>query len=266
MGAFDFTHALLRAPGRSVTHGLRDGDHAGPAFEDVAHEHAAYAGALKRLGLVVETLDPLEEFPDSIFVEDPALVFGEGAVLLNPGAPSRAGEAAQIAPVLEARFPQVLRLSGGYVDGGDVLTTPDEVLIGLSARTDRTGAAALIEALAVLGRKGRIVATPPGVLHFKTGCSMIDEETVAVIAALDDPAIFGSLRRMVIPDAEAAGANLLRVRDHVLVGEGFPHTRELVERHGLPTIALPVAAIGRIDAGLSCMSLRWQALENLQEL
>jgi dimethylargininase len=241
-----------------VTQGLRDGDHEGPAYADVVREHTAYAETLAALGLAVEILEPLEAFPDSIFVEDPALVFGEGAVLLNPGAPTRAGEAAEIAPVLERLFPQVLTLAGGHVDGGDVLVAPDEVLIGLSARTDRAGAEALITALEMLGRKGRVVETPAGVLHFKTGCGLIDEETVAVVVELDDASIFGSLRRVVVPSDEAAGANLLRVRDTVLLGEAFPRLRELVEKHGVATRALPVSEIGKIDAGLSCMSLRWR--------
>lgn len=259
MSAFDFTHALLRAPATSVTQGLRDGDHAGPAYDDVAREHAAYAAALRELGLQVDILPALEAYPDSVFVEDPALVFGDGAILLRPGAPTRAGEVSVIAPELAARFERVLSITTGHVDGGDVLVTPAEVLIGLSARTDETGAKALIAALAQLGRKGRVVVTPPGVLHFKTGCGLIDEETVAVIAELDDQEMFGSLRRVVIPAEEAAAANLLRVRDTVLVGEAFPKTRELVESLGASTMALPVSEIGKIDAGLSCMSLRWKA-------
>lgn len=259
MGAFDFTHALLRSPARTVTDGLRDGDHAGPAYADVAREHAAYAAALKDLGLVVEVLPPLEAYPDSIFVEDPALVFGEGAILLNPGAPTRAGEVGEIAPELAKRFDHVLSIGEGHVDGGDVLVTPSEVLIGLSARTDRKGANALLAALAGLGRKGRMVATPPGVLHFKTGCGMIDEETVAVIPELDDNYLFGRLRRLVLPEDEKPAANLLRIRDTILIGEGFPKTRKMIEDMGIETRALPVSEIAKIDAGLSCMSLRWQA-------
>ena len=73
MGFFDFTNALLREPATSVTDGLRDGDHDGPGYDDVARDHAAYAAALRELGLEVELLPPLEAFPDSIFVEDPAL-------------------------------------------------------------------------------------------------------------------------------------------------------------------------------------------------
>ena len=137
--------------------------------------------------------------------------------------------------------------------------TPSEVLIGLSARTDRKGANALIAALAGLGRKGRMVATPPGVLHFKTGCGMIDEETVAVIPELDDNYLFGRLRRLVLPEDEKPAANLLRIRDTILIGEGFPETRKLIEGMGIETRALPVSEIAKIDAGLSCMSLRWQA-------
>lgn len=258
MSLFDFTHALLRAPAQSVTEGLRAGDHPGPIYADVAREHGAYAAALRGLGLTVEVLPPLEDYPDSLFVEDPALVFGEGAILLNPGAPSRAGEVAQLAPELEARFDRVVALAAGHADGGDVLVTPGEVLIGLSARTDQRGAHALVAALAELGRRGRVVATPPGVLHFKTGCGLVDEETVVVIPELDDPALFGPLRRVVVPAEEAAGANLLRIRDRVLLGEGYPRLRELVERLGVPTVPLQVSAIGMIDAGLSCMSLRWR--------
>lgn len=260
MSAFDFTHAIVREPAQSVTDGLRDGDHAGPSHDAVKREHGAYVATLRELGLEVEVLPALEAYPDSIFVEDPALVFSEAAILLRPGAPTRAGEVAEIAPELEARFERVLTLGDGFVDGGDVLTTPDEVLIGLSARTDAAGAKSLIAALAQLGKQGRVVKTPPGVLHFKTGCGLIDEGTVAIAAALDDAEMFGDLKRMVLPAGEEAAANILRVRDTVLIGEGFPETREMIERHGVTTLALPISEISKIDAGLSCMSLRWRSV------
>jgi dimethylargininase len=89
---FDFDSAILRTPATSVVHGLRAHDRGNPIFEAVLAEHAAYAAALEAAGLRVELLEPLEEFPDSVFVEDPALVFREGAILLRPGAPTRVGE------------------------------------------------------------------------------------------------------------------------------------------------------------------------------
>src|SRR4051812_30615093 len=89
---FDFTNAIVRTPAPSVVDGLRVGGEA-PSHDGVLAEHRAYVAALEAAGLNVEVLAPLDEFPDSVFVEDPAFVLAEGAILLRPGAPSRIGEA-----------------------------------------------------------------------------------------------------------------------------------------------------------------------------
>ena len=254
----DFTHALVREPGRSVSGGLRALDAGDPAYEDVAAEHEAYVAALRRAGLDVEVLRPLEAFPDSVFIEDPALVFGEGAILLNPGAPSRRGEAEALRPVLERRFDVVLELGEGHAEGGDVLVTPSAVMIGLSDRTDRPGAQALVRRLSELGHAGRIVEPPRGVLHFKTACSLLDDETVRATPALAAAGAFDGRRMLLTPEGEEAAANALRVNDVVLVGAAFPRTIGMLDDAGYRGAALDVSQIGHIDAGLSCMSLRWR--------
>lgn len=257
---FDYSHAIVRTPAASVVAGLRAGIGPDPEFPALLAEHAAYVAALRGLGLTVDELPAAEVFPDAIFVEDPALVFAEGAIVLNLAAQSRAGEAALIAPVLEARFERVLKMQGpGHADGGDVLVLPDRVLIGLSGRTDREGADELIGLLAQLGKKGEIAETPPGVLHFKTGCSLIDEETVFALPAMASSPAFEGLRVVPVPAGEEKAANKLRVRDAALIGAHFPKSCEIIERLGVRTIPLDVEQIGRIDAGLSCMSLRWRA-------
>jgi dimethylargininase len=223
----------------------------------VLAEHRAYVSALEAAGVAVEALPPLAAFPDSVFVEDPAFVLPEGAILLNPGAPSRAGEAATLAPALARYFPDFARLERGCADGGGVLILPGEVLIGLSARTDRDGAAALANWLGARGRRARIVATAPGVLHLKTACALLDEETVVASPALAGAGIFDGLEVLQTGEGETAAANLLRVNDTVLVGAGFPRTIERIVNRGHAVRPLPVEQIGRIDAGLSCMSLRW---------
>ncbi len=256
MSIFEFDRALVRTPSRSVVDGLRAVDRGCPSYEAVLAEHAAYVAALDAAGVAVETLPPLEDFPDSVFVEDPALVFPEAAILLRPGAASRLGEAEHLRPELERRFERVLDLPGdGCADGGDILVTPAEVLIGLSARTDRAGAEALAACLGSLGRAARVVETPPGVLHFKTACSLLDDDTVLVAPPLAGAGVFPGLRELVTPQGEAA--NALRVNDAVFVGKGFPRTAELLTREGYAAVPLDVAEIGKIDAGLSCMSLRW---------
>jgi dimethylargininase len=254
-----FDSALVRAPARSVVRGLRDDDRGDPTDEGVLGEHQAYVAALRATGVEVTVLPPLEAFPDSLFVEDPALVFAEGAILLRPGAASRAGEAAEIAPVLREIFGTVLELPpSGYADGGDVLLTPKGVMIGLSARTDRVGAEALLACLDQLERKGTIVETPAGVLHFKTDCSLLDDESVLSTRRLARSGVFDGFRQVLVPDGEEAAANALRVNDVVLAASGFPKTIEMLDGLGYRVVPVDTVEIGRIDAGLSCMSLRWQ--------
>lgn len=254
---FDFAHALVRTPAASVVHGLRAGGQPDPDHGAVLAEHAAYVAALGAAGVSVEILPPLEAYPDSVFVEDPAFVLPEGAILLRPGTQSRLGESAELAEALERRFARVLPLDRGHADGGDILILPDEILIGLSARTDIEGAERFAELAAELGRTVRIVAPPAGTLHLKTASSLIDERAVIATPALANAGLFGAMEVIVTPEGEEAAANLLRVNDVVLVGAAYPATATLVEARGLRVARLPVVEIAKIDAGLSCMSLRW---------
>lgn len=259
---FDYSHAIVRHPAPSVVSGLRAGEGPDPDYAALVGEHDAYVAALRGLGLEVSVLPPASEFPDSIFVEDPALVFCEGAIALNLAAPSRAGEAGLITAELESRFERVLHMQGpGHADGGDILVLPDRVLIGLSGRTDRQGAEELIRLLAELGKKAEIAETPKDVLHFKTGCSLIDEETIFALPQMTGLSAFAGLRVIAVPGGEEKAANKLRIRDAALIGDNFPKSREIIEGHGVRCIPLPVEQIGLIDAGLSCMSLRWHKVE-----
>lgn len=254
---FDFDSAIVRTPAPSVVDGLRAGDQAGPSHAGVLAEHRAYVAALEAAGVGVETLPALDAFPDSVFVEDPAFVLPEGAIVLKPGAPTRIGEADEIAPVLRRRFARVLELDEGCADGGDILILPDQILIGLSARTDRTGAGRFVALAADLGRAARIVETPAGTLHFKTASALIDEETVIATPALAP--CFAGYEVLITPEGEKAAANLIRVNDSLLVSAAFPRTLDLLAGRGLDLIPLDTREIAKIDAGLSCMSLRWKA-------
>jgi dimethylargininase len=254
---FDFNSAIVRTPGFSVVNGLRA--HSGPApdFAALQAEHTSYITALQAAGMAVTVLPALEPFPDSVFVEDPALVFSPAAILLRPGAPSRLAETEELLPSLAARFPEVLRVSEGYADGGDILVTPGRVYIGLSARTNETGAAALRELLASIGLASQVVDTPRDTLHLKSDCSLIDEDAVLATRELANSGILDGFRTFVVPQEERAATNALRVNDVVFVRADCPRTQDMLVKHGLEIVPLPVTQIARIDAGLSCMSLRW---------
>ncbi len=185
-------------------------------------------------------------------------MFGDGAILLRPGAPSRLGERHAMRQALAARFDRVLELGDGEsADGGDVLVTPDVVFVGLSGRTNAAGAAALLALLAALGRRGRIVATPPGVLHFKTAVSLLDHNTLLATPAMVASGLFEGFNLLVTPQGEHAAANALRVNDRVFAGAHFPRTADALARAGYAVVPLAVREIARLDAGLSCLSLRW---------
>jgi dimethylargininase len=258
MRVFDFTRAIVRSPAPSVVHGLREDASALPDFGKLLREHEAYIAALREAGLAVDVLPPLEAFPDSIFVEDPALVFPEGAILLRPGAPSRLGEREAMREALRQRFDSIAELDEGeYADGGDVLATPQTVFIGLSKRTNRIGAEALRAHLQALGRDARIAETPAGTLHFKTASSLLDETAILCTPAMAQSGVFEGFDLILTPPGEDAAANALRVNGTVLLGDRFPRTAELIRARGFSVKTLAVTEIAKLDAGLSCMSLRW---------
>lgn len=254
-----FNRAIVRTPSRSVIDGLRAVDVGAPSYEGVLAEHAAYVQALESLGMGIEVLPALEAFPDSVFVEDTALVFTGAAILLRPGAATRRGEAAEMASTLERNFERVLRLEDGTAEGGDVLTTPRAVFIGVSARTSVGGASALVSLLAQLDQQGVVVRTPPGVLHLKSDCSMLDEETILCTPRLAAAEPFPGFRLILTPGGEEGAANALRIGAKVLLSGAYPRTAEALARAGYSVLPLATAEIAKIDAGLSCMSLRWRA-------
>ncbi|MDE1986586.1 MAG: dimethylarginine dimethylaminohydrolase [Alphaproteobacteria bacterium] len=258
MRVFDFDRAIVREPGRSVVNGLRSDLRSTPSFDGVLKEHRAYVAALRAASLEVDILPPLEGFPDSVFVEDPALVLPEGAILLRPGAPSRLGERDDMRAALHRHFDRLLELNDGeFADGGDVLVTPQTIFIGLSKRTNRAGAEALRARLADLGRAARVAETPDTILHFKTAAALLDEDTIVATKVMAQSGIFAGFRVLVTPEGEEGAANLLRLNDVVLVGDCYPRTIELIAREGLDVRALAVSEVAKLDAGLSCMSLRW---------
>ncbi|HWA31693.1 MAG TPA: arginine deiminase family protein [Rhizomicrobium sp.] len=259
MRVFEFTNAILRMPGRSVVNGLRDDTSQTPRYDVVRAEHAAYADALRAIGIAVDVLPALEDFPDSMFVEDPALTFANGAILLRPGAPSRLGERETIQGALQKHFTNILSIDAPdeFVDGGDILVTPKTVFIGLSKRTNRKGADALARRLAELGHTSRIEQTPPGILHFKTASSLMSEEAILATKPLAASGVFDGFDVILTPEGEEAAANALRMNDTVFVGSHYPRTIDLLAKRGFDVRPLAVSEVAKLDAGLSCMSLRW---------
>lgn len=255
--ATTFTHALTRRPALSVTGGLRASDAGNPDPALFERHHECYVSALKAAGAKVIELAPLEEFPDSVFVEDTALCLNEGAVIMRPGTPSRLGEAAAMAPTLAALYSDVRDITDGTIEGGDILVAAREILVGKSARTNELGIASLGKLVADWGYRVRELQTPPDVLHFKTDCGLVDEETILSTKRLAASGCFRGYKVILTAEGEEAAANAVRFNDVVLLPAGFPGTCELLLKEGLSVVEISNTEAAKVDGGMSCLSLRF---------
>ena len=256
--SYRFTHAIVRAPADSATAGLRAVDSGAPDIALMRRHHADYVAALRAEGAVVVELPPLQAFPDAQFVEDTALCLQEGAVVMRPGAPSRLGEAAEMAPTLARFYDEVLTVKGpGTIEAGDVLTTETEILVGRSARTDAAGIAEMARLVARWGYRVRELETPPGVLHFKTDCSLLDAETILSTGRLAAAGGFAGYRVILTAEGEEAAANAIRFNGAVIVPDGFPRTAERLAKAGYRVVPVGNSECAKLDGGMSCLSLRF---------
>ncbi|KMW56640.1 NG-dimethylarginine dimethylaminohydrolase 1 [Candidatus Rhodobacter oscarellae] len=255
--SYRFTHAICREVSASATQGLRAVDIGAPDLAQFRADHADYVAVLRSTGAEVTVLPALEAFPDGVFVEDAAICLAEGAVVTRPGAPSRLGEAAAMAPVLEGFYEDVVWVEDGFIEGGDVLVTEREILVGTSARTDATGIATLTRLVARWGYALRVVETPPGVLHFKTDCALLDEETVLATPRLAASGCFEGYRVIHTGEGEEAAANVIRFNDLVVMPSGFARTQEAIEAAGYTVRPVGNSEAAKLDGGMSCLSLRF---------
>jgi dimethylargininase len=120
------------------------------------------------------------------------------------------------------------------------------------------GAQALQAKLEQLGRTAKIAQTPEPILHFKTAVSLLSQDTMLATQQMADSGAFAGFDILAVPEGEEGAANALRINDTVFVGDSYPRTIDLLDKAGFAVRALRVREIAKLDAGLSCMSLRWQ--------
>jgi dimethylargininase len=217
-------------------------------------QHRAYEAALARLGCRVESLPALDDLPDSVFVEDVAIVLDEIAVVTRPGAESRRPETAAIAPVL-ANYRRVTFIQApGTLDGGDVLRIGRRIFAGRSGRSDEQG----IEQLrAVVWPYGYTVTDVPvrGCLHLKSAVTEVAPGVVLVNPEWIEAAAFGHVSVMEIDPDEPYAANGLLVSDRLIYPASFPRTRFRLEAAGLNVEPVDVSELQKAEGAVTCCSL-----------
>ncbi len=217
-------------------------------------QHEAYEHALVSLGCRVERLPMEADLPDSVFVEDTAVVVDELAVITRPGAPSRRAETASTKAALSRLRPVVEIDEPGTLDGGDVLRVGRRLWVGATSRSDPAGIAALREALA--GHGYSVEPTPVGgCLHLKTAVSQVAEDTVLLNPAWVDRAAFSPLRCLEVDVREPYAANALLVGDAVVFPSAYPRTAEVLVKAGVRLVPVDVSELAKAEAGVTCCSI-----------
>jgi len=217
-------------------------------------QHAEYCRALQKLGLSLTWIRGDNALPDSCFVEDTAVVFGEKAVICNMAAKSRANEVAEVAKVM-GELKETYRIKPpATIDGGDVLRVEDRVLVGISARTNLHAASQLKKILENSGMKVVPVKVHK-VLHLKSACTYLGKGVVILSRGCFDTKVLQGLGKIFVPKGEDYAADCLAVNGTVLIAKGHAETRKLVEKEGFRVEELEISEFRKGDGALTCLSI-----------
>jgi dimethylargininase len=221
-------------------------------------QHDRYKNCLADLGVRVISLPAEPTMPDAVFVEDPAVVVDEVAVVARSGAESRRKEAASLAEALSAFRPLRRLREPATLEGGDVLRIGSTILVGVSPRTNEAGISQLAAELEPFGYRVRPVSVRE-CLHLKTACSYLGEETILVNRAWVDTAPLGKWKLIDVAEDEPWAANALRIGETVLMPASFPHTEAILRRAGLRVQALDLSEFRKAEGSVTCMSVIFES-------
>ena len=252
-----FKNAIVRLPCKRMVEGLSSAGLGIPDHGLAMKQHEKYVEALKECGLDVRVLPADDSFPDSVFVEDTALLTGSVAVITNPGAASRQGEIISMEETIKEHYDGIEHIhSPGTLEAGDVMMAGNHFYIGLTDRTNHEGASQLISILQNYGMNGSIIEISE-MLHLKSGVSYLENNIMLAVGPLLHHPDLTSYDKIPVPADEAYAANSVWVNNRVLVPKGYPKTLNNIKSAGYETIVLDMSEFRKLDGGLSCLSLRF---------
>lgn len=253
-----FKNAIVKKPSKKMVNGISTADLGKPNYSKALKQHENYIKTLKECGVEVEILGEDKRHPDSMFVEDPAIVTNKCAIITNLGAESRKGEEKDIKKVLKKYYPKNIHeiKDPGTLEGGDVMQVEDHFYIGISERTNKNGAKQLLDFLEKYDYSGTIVEFED-ILHLKTGIAYIGDNTMLATDLLIDKKEFAKYNKIKVDNSEKYAANCIRVNDYVILPKGYTKTKESLIQNGFDVKTVDVSEFRKLDGGLSCLSLRF---------
>ncbi|HZJ98424.1 MAG TPA: arginine deiminase-related protein [Tissierellaceae bacterium] len=257
-----YTHMIVRRPSKSMVEGLRRDFAGDPDYELALEQHQAYIDALKSLGMVVEVLPPLEDYPDACFVEDVAVVTEKMAIVTNPALEARNGEKDHIVQALQKYYPEdkIHYITEGYVEGGDIVRAENHFYLGDSTRSNEAGRKQFIEIIEKYGYTGSVVETNNG-LHIGSDMMYIKNNNMVISGEFVDKPEFDKFNKIIVSEEEAYAANCAWINGTVLMPQGYPKIKQKIKDLAYDVISLDNSEFKKIDGSITCLSLRFKALK-----
>jgi dimethylargininase len=217
-------------------------------------QHREYERNLEKIGFSIRRLPETPDFPDSVFVEDTAIILPEICIITNPGADSRKPEIKSVASVLKEYHRLGYIKFPGTMDGGDVIVAGSTLFVGLSGRTNKEGVRQLSE---MVRPYGYLVSAVPvqGCLHLKTAVSVVEQDLLLVNPGCIDSSYFEGFTCVSVHREEPSAVNIIRHKNRVLCQKVFPRTMEWLDRSGYEVYSVDFSEFAKAEAGLSCCSL-----------
>ncbi len=253
----NYTKAIVRRPCLNMSNGLTTADLGPPDYHKALIQHDHYVKALMACGLDVIILEADPHYPDSTFVEDIALLTPICAIITNPGASSRKGETIEISTILSKFYDNIEVIKPpGTVEAGDIMMVESHFFVGLSGRTNQSGAQQVQKILEKYGMTASTIRIEK-VLHLKTGVSYLDHHHMLATGEFLSQEKFKKYKIIEVAAEENYAANSLWINGTVIMPSGYPNTRTAVETAGYETLTVNMSEFRKLDGGVSCLSLRF---------
>ena len=242
--------ALVRPPGISFPQAISNHPQKkGINYFRALSQHQNYVAALQQIGGKILSLPPEDSLPDSTFVEDTAFIFGETAFLCSTKEKSRRNEVESVAKILKDHL-KLLQLKP-YLDGGDILSTPEAIYVGLTSRTDAKAAKFLSKQIC---KKMVSIPVIKG-LHLKSAVSYLGNNILLISPERVETSAFKNFKWIEVEERDSYSANCLALGNRVIMPAGFQKVNEKIRQYGFETIELEMSEFEKADGGVTCLSL-----------
>ncbi len=214
-------------------------------------QHAKYCKTIEDLGLELIKLPTKEDYPDSCFVEDTAVVSGKKAFITRMGEVSRRGEEDEVEQALKEFFSVKRAEAPATIEGGDVIHLPDKLICGITQRTNKLGTVQMEDWLEV-----KVDVIPnSNIVHLKSYMKYLGRNIMITTKQYENHPLLQELELLIVPKEEYYSVNCLAIDDTVIMSNKFSNSQELVRNAGFGVISMEMSEFEKCQASLTCLSI-----------